>query len=44
MSRSRHHGCGKCGLCKPHKKWKQNALEDQRPSVRRRLQKERGRA
>jgi excisionase family DNA binding protein len=41
MSRSNHHGCGKgggCGLCRPEKKWKSNALEDQRPAVRRVLQ------
>lgn len=39
MSRSDHNGCGgPCGVCKPHKKWKSNAVEDQRPAVRRALQ------
>ena len=41
MSRSNHHGCGgTCGLCKPHKKWKSNSDKQQKPSVRRKLQKD----
>lgn len=44
MSRSRHNGCGRgraCGMCRPWKRFKTNSLEDQRVSVRRRLQKTR---
>lgn len=42
MSRSKHHGCGraKCGMCKPHKKWKTNSPSNEKPSVRRVLQKD----
>ena len=39
MARSNHHGCGgTCGVCRPHKKWKSNSVEDQKPAVQRQLQ------
>jgi len=29
MSRSKHNGCGpRCGVCKPHKRWKTNGAKN----------------